>query len=62
MSTLIAVFSLDPEVILIILSIVLFLSPGLILSGEYPTKNSSLNLSLLNLSITGTHTSSVVPG
>ena len=30
-------FLLDPEVILIIFSKFLILSPGLILSGEYPT-------------------------
>ena len=34
---------LDPDVTFNIFSTVCFLSPGLILSGEYPTKKSVLN-------------------
>ena len=45
-----------------ILSIVCFLSPGLILSGLYPRKKSELNLYLDIFSISLAHISSVHPG
>ena len=52
----------DPDVTLIIFSIVFILSPGLILSGEYPTKKSLLTLRELYLSRIGIQNSSVQPG
>ena len=57
-----AASGVEPDVTLSILVIVCCLSPGFILSGLYPTKKSSLNLRLLTLSRTGTHSSSVTPG
>ena len=52
----------EPEVTFKILSTVCSLSPGLIRSGEYPTKKSILNCSPEIFSNTGTHSSSVTPG
>ena len=52
----------DPDVTLTILSIVFILSPGLILSGEYPIKKSLLTLRELFFSRTGIQNSSVQPG
>ena len=52
----------EPAVILRILSTVCSLSPGFILSGEYPAKKSILNFKPLIFSKTGTHSSSVNPG
>ena len=53
---------MDPEVTFFIVVSVFTLSPGFILSGLYPQKKSSLNLSPLYLSKTGTQSSSVQPG
>ena len=52
----------DPDVTLIIFSIVFILSPGLILSGEYPTKKSLLTQRELYFSRIGIQNSSVQPG
>ena len=52
----------DPEVTLIIFEKDLSLSPGLILSGEYPTKKSVFNFKLLPFSKKGIQISSVTPG
>ena len=52
----------EPEVTFNIFSTVCSLSPGLILSGEYPAKKSSLKIKLEILSNTGMHSSSVAPG
>jgi hypothetical protein len=60
--TLIPVSGVEPAVIFNILSTVCSLSPGLILSGEYPAKKSVLNFKPLTFSKTGTHSSSVKPG
>ncbi len=60
--TCIPISGVDPEVIFKILSTVCSLSPGLIRSGEYPTKKSTLNCNPENFSKTGTHSSSVAPG
>lgn len=57
-----AVSGVDPEVTFTIEVNVFILSPGTILSGEYPTKKSLLNISPEVFSKTGTHYSSVQPG
>ena len=57
-----AISGVDPDVTFKILSTVCCLSPGLILSGEYPKKKSLLNFSPENFSKTGTHISSDAPG
>ena len=54
--------SQQPETTFIIFLNVCCLSPGLILSGEYPKKKSSLNFKPDSLSKTGTQSSSVQPG
>ena len=61
-STIFAVFWFEPEVTLTIFERVFTLSPGFILSGEYPQKKSSLNFKPLLVSSTGTQSSSVQPG
>ena len=53
---------MEPDVTFLIFVSVLTLSPGLILSGEYPTKKSLLSLRLECFSIIGMQTSSVAPG
>ena len=57
-----ATSGLEPDVIFFILVRVLILSPGLILSGEYPAKKSLLYFNLLFSSIIGIQYSSVRPG
>ena len=61
-SILLAASSVEPEVTFLILTKVFTLSPGLILSGEYPQKKSTLNFNPELFSKTGTHSSSVHPG
>ncbi len=51
-----------PETILIIFSSLCTLSPGLILSGEYPILKSTPHFSPDSLSRIGTQISSVTPG
>jgi len=55
-------FPLEAETTFFILSIVLILSPGTILSGLYPVENSSLKTKLDFVSKIGVHISSVTPG
>src|SRR5579863_7225407 len=57
-----ASWGVDPDVTLVIDVKVWILSPGLILSGEYPTKKSRLYIKPEALSNTGTQSSSVQPG
>ncbi len=61
-STFLPISGVEPAVTLSIFVTVCSLSPGLILSGEYPQKKSWLNLRLENFSSIGTHSSSVAPG
>ena len=61
-SIILATSLFDPLVILIIFFKVLSLSPGLILSGLYPQKKSSLYSNPDIFSKTGTQSSSVHPG
>ena len=60
-STICPIAGVEPEVTFKIFSTVCFLSPGLIRSGEYPAKKSTLNLSPETRSNTGIHSSSVTP-
>ena len=57
-----AIYGVEPDVIFFILDKVLILSPGLILSGEYPAKKSKLYFNPDIFSIIGIHSSSVQPG
>ena len=52
----------EPDVTFKIFSTVCSLSPGLMRSGEYPAKKSSLNFNPETFSKTGIHSSSVAPG
>jgi FlaA1/EpsC-like NDP-sugar epimerase len=61
-STILPISGVLPEVTFNIFSTVCSLSPGLIRSGLYPAKNSSLYLKPLTFSTTGMHSSSVTPG
>ena len=61
-STFLPISGVEPAVTFNIFSTVCSLSPGLIRSGEYPAKKSSLNFNPDNFSKTGTHSSSVTPG
>ena len=61
-STRLAILGVEPEVTFLIVVSVFNLSPGLILSGEYPQKKSTLNFNPENFSKTGTQSSSVHPG
>ena len=60
--TICAISGVEPEVTFLILVNVFTLSPGFILSGEYPQKKSILYFKPLNFSRTGTQSSSVQPG
>ena len=60
--TFIPISGVEPAVTFNIFSTVCSLSPGLIRSGEYPAKKSTLNFNPLIFSKTGTHSSSVTPG
>ena len=57
-----AALGVEPEVTLRIVESLCSLSPGLILSGLYPTKKFLLNLRPEIRSNTGTQSSSVAPG
>ena len=61
-STLCPISGVEPEVTFNIFSTVCSLSPGLIRSGEYPAKKSTLNFKPEVFSKTGMHSSSVAPG
>lgn len=52
----------EPEVTFLIFSTVWSLSPGLMRSGEYPAKKSTLKRRPDSASTTGIHSSSVTPG
>ncbi len=52
----------EAETTFFIVSIVLILSPGTILSGLYPVEKSSLKINLDFSSKIGVHMSSVTPG
>ena len=60
--TLAPMAGVEPEVTFNIFSTVCNLSPGLMRSGEYPAKKSTLNCNPEIRSNTGTHSSSVTPG
>ena len=62
LSTTVVINFVDPDVIFLILDIVCNLSPGFILSGLYPRKNSLLNFNPEFFSIVGTQISSRHPG
>ena len=61
-STFSPISGVEPEVTFKIFSTVCSLSPGLIRSGEYPAKKSTLNFNPDTRSSTGIHSSSVAPG
>ena len=57
-----AILGVEPEVTFLIFSTVCSLSPGLMRSGEYPAKKSSLYFKPETCSTIGKHSSSVTPG
>jgi len=61
-STFVAISGVLPAVTFSIFVTVCSLSPGLIRSGEYPAKKSTLNFNPEVFSNSGTQTSSVTPG
>jgi len=62
LSTRSAISGVEPDVTFLMLISVFTLSPGLIRSGLYPAKKSTLNFNPDTFSITGMQSSSVQPG